>query len=340
MPESIVLSVLVRYSFFIPSFTFMLRITYLLTPLFVVLAALTACGPTRTKDGKEVDTPTSGKIYIGVDEVAKPIIRSTVVTFEDSYPEAKIVSLNIPQEIGFQYLLKDSVRLVVGSRKLTDAEKAVFAERKITPHEYEYAHDAVAVIVHPSNADTLMTLDRLKGILAGESQTWPGRKNLKIVPVLESGSGANVAFLKERLHLPETMSANLFATGSTEKVIEYVAKTPGAIGFVGVGYLADTDSKEARAFLQTVRVVSISEASVATDENSFAPYQAYIQLKQYPLARMLYIVSGEPRSGLGTGFSAWAMSEKGQRIVLKAGLLPATMPVRLVQLNTSSTLGQ
>lgn len=309
---------------------------FLLLTTVPVLLAMAACGPTSTKDGRALDTPTTGRIYIAVDEVAQPIIRSTIATFESTYNDAKVVSLNQPQEVGFQLLLRDSVRLVVGSRGLTQEEKAVFAEKNITPHEYEYAHDAVAVIVHPSNADTLMTLDRLKGILKGESKTWPGRPNLKIVPVLESGSGANASFLKERLKLSGDFSDNLYATGSTEKVLEYVAKTPGAIGFIGVGYISDLDSPEARAFQKSIRVVSLSEAAIAEDSNSYSPYQAYIQLKKYPLHRMLYIVSGEARSGLGTGFSSWALSEKGQRIVLKAGLLPATMPVRLVQVNKTN----
>ena len=308
--------------------------------LLFLWMAMVACGPSRTKSGKEIDTPTTGTIYVAVDEVAMPILRSTVATFEDAYPQSNIVPIVVPQEIGFQLLLRDSARLVCGSRKLNDAEKAAFAKRNITPHEYEYAQDAIAVIVHPSNADTLMTLDRVKGILAGESLTWPGRPNLKIIPVLESGSGANAEFLKTKLGLGDTLSSNLYATGSTKRVLHYVAQTPGAIGFIGVGYISDSDSPSARAFLDSIRVVSLSESTIAEDSNSYAPYQAYIQLKKYPLARMLYIVSGEARSGLGTGFSAWALSEKGQRIVLKSGLLPATMPVRIIQLNKTSELVQ
>jgi phosphate transport system substrate-binding protein len=309
-----------------------------LVPFVLVALCVQACGPTRTKDGKELDTPTTGKIYIGVDAIATPTIRSTIATFQAAYPNAKVQAIEVPQEVGFQLLLRDSVRLVVGSRKLNEAEKAAFAKRQITPHEYTYAKDAVAVIVHPSNADTLMTLDRVKGILAGESKTWPGRPTLPIVPVLESGSGANAAFLKERLNLPNTLPARIYSTGSTAAVVEYVAANAGAIGFIGVGYIADIDSPTTRSFLQSVRVVSLSTGAIAADSNSYAPYQGYLQLGKYPLARLQYIVSGEARSGLGTGFTSWALSDKGQRIVLKAGLLPATMPVRLIELNTTSNL--
>ncbi len=302
--------------------------------------AMGACGPTTTKNGKAIDTPTTGQITIAVDEVAVPIIRSTVSTFEGVYTSAKIEAKTIPQEVGFQLLFQDSVRMVVGSRKLNDKERAVFAERNITPKEYEYALDAVAVIVHPSNPDTLLTLDRLMGILGGETLTWPGRPSLKIVPVLDHGSSANAIFLEEKLGLIGKLTTSVYATGSTEKVLDYVAANPGAIGFIGVGYVSDLDSPQQRAFRSNVRVASISAAQVAADSNSYPPYQAYLSLKKYPLARMLYIVSGEARSGLGTGFASWALSEKGQRIVLKAGLLPATMPVRLVQLNKTNNLVQ
>jgi len=50
------------------------------------------------------------------------------------------------------------------------------------------------------------------------------------------------------------------------------------------------------------------------------------------LWREVYILSKEAYTGLGTGFTAFVASERGQRIVLKFGLVPATMPVRLVEL--------
>jgi phosphate transport system substrate-binding protein len=36
--------------------------------------------------------------------------------------------------------------------------------------------------------------------------------------------------------------------------------------------------------------------------------------------------------GLGSGFLTYVANDKGQRVVLKAGLVPATMPVRIVEI--------
>ena len=39
-----------------------------------------------------------------------------------------------------------------------------------------------------------------------------------------------------------------------------------------------------------------------------------------------------PRAGLASGFTAFVANDKGQRIILKTGVLPYTQPVRLVRL--------
>ncbi|MBK8471826.1 MAG: hypothetical protein IPL33_06420 [Sphingobacteriales bacterium] len=48
----------------------------------------------------------------------------------------------------------------------------------------------------------------------------------------------------------------------------------------------------------------------------------------------MYSISREMRSGLGTGLSAYLAAEKGQRIILKSGLVPSTMPLRIVSISS------
>ena len=60
---------------------------------------------------------------------------------------------------------------------------------------------------------------------------------------------------------------------------------------------------------------------------------AYIALKQYPLIREVYMINREGRAGLGTGFVSFVAGDQGQRIIRLMGMLPATMPVRIVKSN-------
>jgi len=40
----------------------------------------------------------------------------------------------------------------------------------------------------------------------------------------------------------------------------------------------------------------------------------------------------DPRSALPWGFASFLASDRGQRIILKSGLVPATQPVRVVNI--------
>jgi phosphate transport system substrate-binding protein len=53
-------------------------------------------------------------------------------------------------------------------------------------------------------------------------------------------------------------------------------------------------------------------------------------LEQYPFIRNIWMISTDPHLGLADGFTSFVASDKGQRIILKAGLLPAIAPLRLV----------
>ena len=72
---------------------------------------------------------------------------------------------------------------------------------------------------------------------------------------------------------------------------------------------------------------------ISRDSLYYQPYQAYLAGNEYPLLRDVVMISREARSGLATGFMAFVASDKGQRIVLKSGLVPATMPIRIVEVN-------
>src|SRR5687767_4254901 len=77
----------------------------------------------RGKDGRVLDSPTTGFIKIAVDESLRPIIDAEVYTFEALYRRADIESLYYPEAEAINALMKDSVRLAVVTRKFTGEEK-------------------------------------------------------------------------------------------------------------------------------------------------------------------------------------------------------------------------
>ena len=64
----------------------------------------------------------------------------------------------------------------------------------------------------------------------------------------------------------------------------------------------------------------------------FYPSQNNLAEKTYPLARDLYIINCQTYAGLGKGFGSFITGERGQRIILKSGLLPVRVPGRNMQI--------
>lgn len=294
-----------------------------------VVSFLAGCRD-RDKDGRILDTPTSGFIKIAIDESLRPLIDAEVMVFEALYKRADIESLYYPEADAIDALMSDSVRVAVVTRRFTEKEKDYFKEIRIIPTELDVAISAVALIVSRQNLDTLINMDQIRRLLRGEINTWGelGSKNKDgIEIVFDSPNSGLIRHLKDSVAMVETLPANTFAVNNNEAVIDYVSQNKNALGLIGLEWISDKDDSTSNSFLNRIRVMS-----VAGDSTHFKPYQAYLALKYYPLARRITMLSREPRHGLGTGFMAFVASERGQRIVLKAGLVPVTMPLRVVEI--------
>lgn len=84
------------------------------------------------------------------------------------------------------------------------------------------------------------------------------------------------------------------------------------------------------SFSDRINVMRLSREDPAMVANSCKPFQAYLALGRYPLTRDVYILLTDPKSGLASGFTTFISSDRGQRIILKSGIVPATQSIRLV----------
>ena len=281
------------------------------------------------------DTPTSGSLTISVDESFAPIIDSHVYTFQKLYKYAKIQASYKPEGEVIKDLLTDSSRLIVISRLLTPNEKQYFEKIKIIPRVTKVAVDGVALIVNPNNPDTLLTMAQLKEIFSGRANSWkkinPESKLSELTIVFDNNNSSTARYILDSINQKQPLPPNTFAAKSNPALVEYVANNPNAIGVLGVNWISDFDDSVAVGFLRKIKVVAVSaKNNPASADDYFQPFQGYLAQGTYPLRRNLYIISREARAGLGTGFASFVAAEKGQRIFLKSGLLPATMPIRLV----------
>ena len=88
-------------------------------------------------------------------------------------------------------------------------------------------------------------------------------------------------------------------------------------------------------FNKNISVISLSRIHPSTASSILKPYQYYIYTCYYPLIRTIYALLNDPRQGLPWGFAHFIQGPKGQRIVMKAGLLPVLGDINVRDVNVS-----
>jgi len=278
------------------------------------------------------DSPTDGTTFIAVDETFAPIIRNEVDVFESLYKSTGIVESVCPEVDAFNLMMKDSVRMIVASRRLTKEETLYFEQKKIFPKELKIATDGIVFIVHPENVDTVLTTNTIRKIMVGEIDLWSqinATSKLGPIKMIFDNPKSSIAdYAVKTICSGNQLSPGLSALNSNVEVIDFVSKTPNAIGIIGLSWISNHKDSSCRGFLEKIRVVALSTGESATKENSFLPYQANMVTGKYPFVRDIYLIMTEPRVSLNTGFASFIVSDRGQRIILKSGILPALKPTR------------
>jgi phosphate transport system substrate-binding protein len=304
---------------------------------FMVTGILMLFSCRQKNPDKLTDTPTSGSIRIAVDETLAPIIRSEIEVFESIYYSSKIEDIPCPEVEAFNLLLKDSVRMIIATRTLNSEETEYFKSVKIYPKEVKIAIDGIALIVHNENQDTMLTTGMIRDILIGKIKKWeevnPKSKFGSIKVIFDNPRSSTAEFAVKTICNNQPLSSDLSALNNNRDVIDFVAKTPNALGIIGVNWISNQRDTTCMGFLDKIKVIAISKEDTATDTNSFQPYQAYLANGQYAFTRNVYVILADPRIGLTSGFTSFITSDRGQRIILKSGILPATQPLRIIHVN-------
>jgi phosphate transport system substrate-binding protein len=301
---------------------------------FAGLFGLAACG---ASDALTQESTTRGNIRIATDDSYSRLISTEVATFESLYKYAKISVTEGPEGEVMDLLINDSVRAVVISRELTESEKGYLESNKIIPRSTKICTDGLAFVVNKDAPDSNFSFRQLKEIFTGLTSDWSkissGKDNSSLVVVFDHPKSGNARFIRETFAI-DSFPAVCSAVKSNQEVIAYVEKNKNAIGIIGSNWISDPDDSVSGDFMSRVRLVGVSSENDPDAVLGFhKPYQGYLADKSYPFRRDVFIINRELGTRLATGFSSFVAGDKGQRIILKAGLVPAYGVIRLVEVN-------
>jgi len=260
-----------------------------------------------------------GSVTILVDETLTPVIEDQVAVFESNY-DAKIKIVSKSESEIVISLFKDKSGIAVLTRNLTIEENKIFEQKKITPKITKFATDAIAFISNKATNDTLIDLKNVVEFMKGnQSSTIKGL-------VFDNPNSSTIRYMNTLAGVKTIPENGVYSFKTNQEVIKFVAQNNGMIGVLGVNWLSQP-MPEMQEYIDKVNILSVKSLS---GRNYYSPSQNNIAEGKYPLARDLYIINGQGYSGLGMGFASFVAGDKGQRIILKSGLLPIRIPGRKI----------
>jgi phosphate transport system substrate-binding protein len=283
--------------------------------LLVVLAALSSCtGGSAEAAGIQPQRAIQNK---GSDTLVN-LALAWAEQYREIKPDVSIAVTGGGSGTGIAALINGTVDIANASRKMKDKEVAAAQENGIEPVEFVVAVDALAVIVHPDNPVSELTIDQLADIYTARVTNWSevGGNDAPIVILSrETNSGTHVYFLEEVVRKGDKENTDIFAPQtllmpSSVGITSEIRRNANAIGYDGLGYVTEHE-----------KVIAL-----ATDADSpfVAPTVESGADGSYPIARGLYMyTAGEPEPGsIIAEYLDWVKGPAGQLIVAELGFVP------------------
>jgi phosphate transport system substrate-binding protein len=221
--------------------------------------------------------------------------------------------------VGIAALINGTADIANCSREMhgPELEKAKQGSGK-EPRRFLVGFDGLAIYVHKDNPLTEISLQELSDIYreGGPVGTWsqlgvkaiPGAKGDEIIRVSRQNNSGTYEYFKETVIGKHDFKSGSLDMNGSKDVVELVAKTPGAIGFSGLGYATPA-----------VKILKISRNK---GEPAVAPSIPTVHDKSYPISRPLFMYTpGEPPPHVKK-YIDWIMSPPGQKLVEETGYVP------------------
>lgn len=288
-----------------------------------LLAIQIGCKKAEKNTESEEETPVSGKATVLVEETIFPVIDDEAILFENEYDRAKLTLEKKTETAILQSVYSEKSQIVVMPRTLDSLELQNFKSKQIIPRITEIGTDALAFIVNYKQADSTITTEEIMNVMLGKKST-----KIKSL-VFDNANSSTVRTLKDFAKVKELPKEGVSSLNSNEELLNYIASNTDVVGVIGVNWLLQTPRELQNAVIN-VKVLGVNNNKLKNNK-FFKPTQSNIATGDYPFTRKMYVLNFQGTTGLGMGFASFVAGQKGQRIMLKSGLVPAIMPTREIQ---------
>ena len=276
----------------------------------MALALLAGCGnqtdnnsSNNDNGGDASDTP-AASVSGTVSTDGSTSMEKVIGALSESYMAAnKDVTVNYNPTgsgAGITAVQEGTCDIGLSSRALKDEEKAAGLKETVL------AYDGIAIIVHPDNPVSDLSIEQIAKLYTGEITNWKdvGGNDAEVVLIgREAASGTRDGFesitgTKDKCRYRQELT-------STGDVITAVSQNPDAIGYASLAAIKDS-----------VKALSV---------DGVTPSEATVKDGSYPVQRpfVLVTVEGKTLSAAAQSFFDYATSADAADIIAKAGAVAA-----------------
>ena len=276
----------------------------------MALALLAGCGNQTDNDssnnnngGDASDTP-AASVSGTVSTDGSTSMEKVIGALSESYMAAnKDVTVNYNPTgsgAGITAVQEGTCDIGLSSRALKDEEKAAGLKETVL------AYDGIAIIVHPDNPVSDLSIEQIAKLYTGEITNWKdmGGSDAEVVLIgREAASGTRDGFesitgTKDKCQYRQELT-------STGDVITAVSQNPDAIGYASLAAIKDS-----------VKALSV---------DGVTPSETTVKDGSYPVQRpfVLVTVEGKALSAAAQSFFDYATSADAADIIAKAGAVAA-----------------
>ncbi len=273
------------------------------------------------KDKQDEISHQRGEMTIWVDPANKNLIEALTDVYMMKYPDVKFKFVYEPENIILQNLIDLKADAAFINKPLSEQQSNyIFQETTVKPRSTLLAYDAVIFIAGKESSIESVSINEIReGILSGDNKF-----------VFDDGNSGNFNAVKEilKIELPEGQKVR--ALENATQVIEFVKKSTGTVGIIGMNVISEKDNPKVKEILSQIKILPIKDSSNVLRE----PTLENILDFNYPFFKGVYFIVSEPGFGIGSGFSRFAGSQQGQLIVGREGLQPNYLYDRVIQLKS------
>ena len=275
----------------------------------MALALLAGCGNQTNNDnanngGDSADNGGAVAVSGTVSTDGSTSMEKVIGALSESYMAAnKDVTVNYNPTgsgAGITAVQEGTCDIGLSSRALKDEEKAAGLQETVL------AYDGIAIIVHPDNPVSDLTLEQIAQLYTGEITNWKdvGGNDAQVVLIgREAASGTRDGFesitgTKDKCQYRQELT-------STGDVITTVSQNPDAIGYASLASIKDS--------VKALNVDGVTPSEASVKDGSYKVQRPFV----------LVTVEGKALSSAAQSFFDYATSPAAADIIAKAGAVAA-----------------